>query len=201
MDSFKKTERLKRSINQKDMKVIDINNSIEKTTLEYKVLGNSGSFYNIKIPLNGEINCQCIDQRKTKSFCKHIFLIYVKIFKIIPDIDNLSLFINKETYDNLLIKHNEFINKSLIKKEETSENINIRNEDDDCSICFCEIDKCDIYACHECKNGFHLSCINQMMKYNNKCPLCREVIILKDKNSIVVDDKDIINLIKQIERM
>jgi hypothetical protein len=51
MDSYKKTERLKRSINQKDMKVIDINYCNEINTLEYKVLGNSGSFYNIKIPL------------------------------------------------------------------------------------------------------------------------------------------------------
>ena len=198
MDKWKITQRLKRSINEKDMKVIEMNyhdNDNEKM-LKYVVLGNSGKFYNVKIPLNDNIHCECIDHRNTRSFCKHIYLIYVKILKIIPDLDNISLFVNDEIFNNLIIKHNEFINKKNNDNKDIK--IDIRNKQDDCSICFISLDECkEIYACYECKNGFHMLCIDQMIKFHNKCPLCRSII----KKDLENENKDIINLIKKIENI
>ena len=102
MQDYKKIQRLKRAIDEKSMKVIDYN-YMNDNLLIYKVLGNRGVFYDVKISKNDEISCACIDQKKTKSYCKHIYLIYVKVFNILPTVD-LSTFITDEYFNNLVTR-------------------------------------------------------------------------------------------------
>ncbi len=201
MQDNKKIERLKRAIDEKNMKVIEINNSTNNL-LSYKVLGNRGVSYNVKLELNKNISCACIDQKKTKSFCKHIYLIYVKILNILPTTD-LSTFIDENTFNDLLTKHNAFINKrnNIVRPE-----VVLRNSDEDeCSICFDVYsnnpNNPDTYCCKTCRNGFHMLCIHEMIKYSaSKCPLCRTDINFNN-NDDYEDDETVKQLAEQIKNL
>ena len=203
MQDSKKIERLKRAIDEKNMKVIDL--SSDNNLLSYKVLGNRGVHYKVKLELNKNISCACIDQKKNKSFCKHIYLIYVKILNILPTPD-LSTHIDQDIFNDIVNRHNNFINKrnNLINQP----NIILRNsEDEECSICF-EIysnkpDNPDTYCCKTCRNGFHMICINEMIKYSSsKCPMCRTNIKFNNINDIDIEnDETVKQLSEQIKRL
>jgi len=193
MQDYKKIQRLKRAIDEKSMKVINYN-YIDDNVLIYKVLGNRGVYYEVEIPKNDDISCECIDQKKTKSFCKHIYLIYVKVFNILPSTD-LSTFITEDYFDNLVISHNNFLNKKNTNKKE----IKLRNEDDDeCSICFDNYSKQETYGCKKCRNGFHMKCIKEMMTFSKLCPMCRCDI---DFSNEEYEDEEVIKLEKKIKKM
>ena len=186
MDS-KKIDRLKRAVNEKSMKVIDT--SVTDTKLTYKVLGNRGVCYDVTFECDKYTKCKCIDQCKSKSYCKHIYLIYVKIFNIIPSGD--SLLVTQEIFNDLTECHSAFTNRAPVDVE-------LRNEDDDCSICFEPIQQTGAYCCRLCKNGFHTECIHQMLKFSNRCPLCRSDI---NFNHDPEETDAIINLTRQIKNM
>jgi hypothetical protein len=188
MDSIKKIDRLKRAVNEKSMKVIDT--SVTESKLTYIVLGNRGVCYDVVFECGKDTKCKCIDQCKTKSFCKHIYLIYVKIFNNIPSGDSLS--VTPEIFETLTGYHSAFINRVPL-------DIKVRNESDDCSICFDPVDtQLGIYCCRVCKNGFHSECIHQMLKFSNRCPLCRTDI---NFNPDPEETDAIINLTRQIKNM
>ena len=57
---------------------------------------------------------------------------------------------------------------------------------DECSYCLNEIDPEINYSITECGHKFHSSCIFNILKNYNNCPICRETLI--DKNSIKIND-------------
>jgi hypothetical protein len=52
--------------------------------------------------------------------------------------------------------------------------INQKNIEDDCPICYAEIDDPENVACHQCNKAFHLSCLESWFKFSiSICPHCR----------------------------
>ena len=160
-----KVARLKRS---KFIRLISINDE------SYTVYGSTGTIYTIKI--EPSMNCTCIDFKKNKNYCKHIYFIFLNIYKIIPQLDK------DYSIEELKEFHNKFLESKSIKLE-------VRNEDDPCSICFEIIE--DPFVCKICRNGFHQCCINDVIKFSKKsnCPLCRGNL----------NEENIDDLIKRVE--
>jgi DNA-binding Xre family transcriptional regulator len=147
----KKVERLKRSTT---IKLVNIDG------YTYTVYGSTGKVYTIKIG-NLAFLCNCIDCQRNNNYCKHIYFIFLNVFGFIPDIERVY------TMDELRSFHNAFLNKR------TERDPKARNEQEDCPICFeCNITS-DCFVCKTCENGFHSSCIKTMLKFSDKCPLCR----------------------------
>ena len=136
-------QRLKRT-NQ--IKLISIEND------SYKVYGSTGKIYTIGI--NPVVNCNCIDFKKNKRFCKHIYFIFLKLYKFIPDREYTSEEC-KEFHETIFAKECD------------------QPRNDECCICFEELTASIV--CQTCKHGFHNACIHEMMKISKKnfCPMCR----------------------------
>ena len=144
----KKVERLERSIKQTNIKLISKGNYI------YTVCGNTGSLYTITIDEN--IVCTCIDCKRNKNYCKHIYFIFLNIYGFTPDINRVYTVEELKTFHDIRVQ--------------------ARNETDDCPICFEIMSPEDCLACLTCKNGCHTDCIKTLLKFNNKCPLCQSII-------------------------
>jgi len=162
--------RLKRSA-KSNIKLISMDEGPEGPL--YKVFGTTGTIYTINP--SPVMNCTCIDFKKNKRYCKHIYFIFLNVYKTIPSLDKCY------HIDELKKLHTNFFNKS----------VDVRDPLEPCSICFESNDSPTV--CKVCRNGFHQSCINEMTKFTRKtnCPLCRS-----DLNETILDD-----LIKQVERL
>jgi len=164
--------RLKRSVNAKqNIKLMSIDEG--RSGPLYKVLGSTGTIYTISF--SPSMNCTCIDFKKNKRYCKHIYFIFLNVYKMIPSLD--------KSYSIDDLKENIFL--------ETGKAI-VRDPLEPCSICF-ECNDINCIVCKTCKNGFHQSCINEMAKFTRKtnCPLCRSNL-----NENILEE-----LVKQIESL
>jgi hypothetical protein len=141
----------------------------------YTVYGSTGSKYTIKT--HPSMNCTCIDFKKNNRYCKHIYFIFLNVYKTIPNLNKLY------TLDELKELHTNFYN--LTKPTAT-----VRDDSEPCSICFECISS--PLVCKVCKHGFHEKCIHEMIKFSGKsnCPLCRSLFVSE------IDD-----LIKQVEML
>ena len=163
--------RLKRSA-KNNIKLISMDEGPEGPL--YKVFGTTGTIYTINCSPN--MNCTCIDYKKNKRYCKHIYFIFLNVYKTIPSLDKCY------HVDELKELHTNFFNQT---------SVDVRDPLEPCSICFECIDTPTV--CKVCKNGFHQSCINEMTKFTGKtnCPLCRSNL----SESILED------LIKKVEML
>ena len=50
--------------------------------------------------------------------------------------------------------------------------INIENSEDECVICYTDMDTNIGMLC--CGHKYHITCINEWLNYNDICPLCRK---------------------------
>ena len=160
----KKVERLKRSTT---IKLVSIDG------YTYTVYGSTGKVYTIKIG-NLAFLCNCIDCQRNNNYCKHIYFIFLNVFGFIPDIERVY------TMDELRSFHNNFLNKRIEGDPKA------RNEQEDCIICFECNNTSDCFVCKICENGFHSSCIKTMLKFSDKCPLCRSSV-QSNLNKVVLD--------------
>lgn len=166
MDTTKKLQRFCKSIKEKEMKLISCNLEESNDIFNFSVLGSHGKSYDIKFDSCYE--CTCPDFMINKLICKHIYLIFVKYFRLIPDIDKKDNKLSKKQFELFIKIHNS--NK-------------LRN--DECIICY---DKLGVnnYVCHVCKNGFHRECISLIIEHNGSnsvCPMCRTMIDKENKES------------------
>ena len=163
--SNNKMDRLKRSATQ-NIRLLSIHDD------SYKIYGTTGREYNIKIE-EPSMTCTCVDFKMKQKYCKHIYFIFLNIYKIIPQLGTCY------SIEELKAFHRTFFEKSKV-----------RDDDEPCSICFEEIQT--PLVCEKCKNGFHQQCINEMIKFsgNSKCPLCRSHLLCKP-NSLI---QQVINL-------
>ncbi len=185
-----KIKRLKKAVDDKSMKVINFiqNNEDE---LVYNILGSTGSFYDVKFtkPINnnkGYMTCTCPDHARHHSFCKHIYLVCIKVFKIIPDFEITSNELTEMQFILLKNNHAKFMeSQSKIKKEEDTLNGYRFNREDECSICFDIFGENSIYGCKTCKNCFHQSCIDALVRFSarSRCPMCRGSIQQNNSNN------------------
>jgi hypothetical protein len=151
----KSIDRIKRSVRQ-NIKII------ENDKNKYTICGNTGSLYTVNV-CDPKITCTCMDYKLRKNYCKHIYFIFVNVFKIVPDISK------EYTIDELVKLHESFIDHVIDSP---------RN--DECCICFEPLTK--PVVCGTCSNGFHQTCINSMVQVSKKhnCPLCRSSMISSD---------------------
>lgn len=100
--------------------------------------------------------------------------------------------INTEKLSSVLKTFVNDVNKMINNKE--------NNENNQCSICFCDIEKNNFVKLN-CGHLLDLDCYNELIfssnvngECNNKCPLCRDEIKLPDKvNNKMYDILKIIN--------
>jgi hypothetical protein len=175
-----------RSMKVLEYKKIDNNdnagNNSDDPVLEYTVLGSKGITYSVKI--DNKFSCTCPDFERHNRICKHIYLIFFKVFKIIPDFDT-----------NII---NSFQKKLIIKAHDkwvSNNNTDITDKTDvrsrDCTICLeCVSESEKIFACTVCKNGFHYECIKICLMHKKTCPLCRSNITL-DPKEVPKDSKEL----------
>jgi hypothetical protein len=169
--SFYNVSRLKRSAKQ-NIKLASMNEGTHGPF--YTVYGSTGTMY--KIECHPKMNCTCIDFKKNNRYCKHIYFIFLNVYKTIPKLDkNYNLGELKELHTNFF----------------SHPSVEIREPNEPCSICFDEI--VSPFVCKVCKHGFHKQCINEMSRFSGKsnCPLCRSNL-----NENILDD-----LIKQVEML
>jgi hypothetical protein len=172
-----------------------------------KITGSTLNIYTIKL-IDLNIYCDCPDSFRN-IFCKHIcFVIY-----IIGKINNEELFTTKfltPKERNTILSRLEnncsldpdivseyFINKYKNRieksKEETLIELNIRNLNDDCPICYIILDNKDnIYSCQTCNNGVHKECMNMWLKHKKTCIFCRSIVL----EDIKKEDSKYINISK-----
>ena len=89
--------------------------------------------------------------------------------------DDIPVVLNDNDYENLEIKK-------------------YTDGDDECSICFCEMEKDDEYYKIKCDHIFHKDCIDIWLTgYNYKCPICREELgasqpMLEEDYETIIDN-------------
>ena len=152
----KKYERMQRAA---IIKLIDING------YNYTVLGSTGKVYTISIN-DTKLNCNCIDCKRTGQYCKHIYFIFNHVYEI-REINQLA---KDYTIDEIKSLHDTFLTHKTQPKKKA------RNEQEDCPICF-ECNSGTSFVCGTCENGFHSLCIQTMLQFSNKCPMCRSLIM------------------------
>jgi hypothetical protein len=174
--------RLSKAINDKNIKVLS--HSIENNSLHFEILGSNKNAYNVTI--GDEYKCTCKDFEIRNAMCKHIMHIYIKIFRIIPDIP-----VQKNTKITRIQKEMIINANNLFWKGHKSR-VSRSTEEDDCIICIEKLKNlADMYVCINCLNGFHKNCIKALCEYNSnaKCPLCRFIIDINiDVNASIKED-------------
>jgi hypothetical protein len=196
-----KMKRLKKAIDEKSMKVLNYE-QVNENELSYHILGNSGSFYDVKFT-NTQMSCSCPDHARHHSYCKHIYLVYIKIFHLIPDLDAVGNGITEMQFVMMRNAHDRFMEAQTKKKEimesRTSKWNGYRfNKDDECPICFDVYGEMSIFGCKTCKNCFHMGCMESIFRYNSKCPMCRSVVRKTDVEA-EEEDKEVDEIANRIK--
>lgn len=155
-------QRLRRAVEETQMKVLSYTDD-----LSFVVCGNSDDY---TIQFRGDkFSCTCMDHRRRRTFCKHVYLVYMKVLHIVPDVnqtDNCVLTeIIREAY--LSFKTRQLSSSSSPDMRESAE----------CPICFDALAESTNYVCRTCRNGFHQSCIDKVLdRGHHNCPMCRAEI-------------------------
>ncbi len=190
-----KMKRLKKAIDEKSMKVLNFQQT-EENELKYQILGSTGSFYDVIFNENN-FSCSCPDHARSQSYCKHIYLVYIKIFHLIPDVEAVGNNLNTMQFRMMKGAHERFMELRK-KKEEEQANTSSRdvlegyrfNKEDECSICFDIFGEQKIFGCKHCKNCFHDVCMQAVFRVNSKCPLCRGNIHKDDMENKDDEEED-----------
>jgi hypothetical protein len=92
--------------------------------------------------------------------------------KLDLSINNLSPIYQK--YSKITSKITSLKNNSIeMNISKSPEKI---NKNDECIICLQEYEKLQIIKTLDCFHKYHQSCINEWLKNNDNCPICRKVI-------------------------
>ncbi len=198
-----KMKRLKKAISEKSMKVLNFLQS-EEDELKYQILGSTGTIYDV-IFNNQKMSCTCPDHERHKSYCKHIYLVYIKVFHLVPDLEATSNTVNDMQFLMMKNAHEKFMEqrkssaKALEEDKQKSKYAGYRYcEEDECSICFDIFGQQKIFGCKTCKNVFHDHCMTAIFKYNSKCPMCRSSIS-KEEEKEEEEDEEVKNITNRIK--
>jgi hypothetical protein len=180
-------ERLDRALSQR-LYLLDAK-KIAHNDWNFTVEGSTGTSYNLKFNETG-MTCACIDFKKRKQCCKHIYFMFVRVLKCsdpivicgdpkrnpfelkegLSDEFELKLFkrLEKTPPGSLEKAPSEVLEKAL---EKTLEKI---IPEDPCSRCFEDYSDGSAHIkCLTCKQYFHDACMKVWLKNKNSCPLCR----------------------------
>lgn len=190
----------------------------------FMIKGSSNSVH--KVILNSTITCSCIDYKKRKQPCKHVYFVLFRILQAnMEDVNRFILSSNEfnieyldKLYKDFLVK-NQRNNPSILKpnlrkkykqliqdRKEQKQDINAlvrkyrRPLGEDCSICYETIVKeNNIMTCQFCWNNFHTVCINHWKRTGyDTCPLCRQKFIDPLSSDIQSYEKKIMKIFDDI---
>jgi len=171
-----------------------------KDNIILKLTGSTLNIYTITI-YDSIVTCNCPDSniKHEKLFCKHIcfvicvigkiYLIDTFISKKLTEEQRMDIIFNITT--DTTIACNYLTEKYLTVKfkainDSKNKDLEIRNNKDDCAICFniMENEK-DIYTCENCLNAIHKECLKIWIREKNTCIFCRSYIniCLSENNS------------------
>jgi len=175
--------RLKRAVNEKSMKVLSC--TCTDDHLDFLVCGSTENEYTISFKEN-HFTCSCPDFVKRRTFCKHVYLVYLIVIQIVPDIDEASG--GGNTVDTSVIL-------SAYATNYASRSVEMR-ESNECPICFDEFAEGQTpFVCSLCRNGFHDSCVTEMRnRGHTNCPFCRSEL----RTDIGVESSAVNSAVKDI---
>lgn len=188
--------RLKKAIDEKSMKVLNFQQDNVEEGLKYQILGSTGSIYDVVFDKE-HFSCTCPDHARSHSYCKHIYLVYIKIFHLIPDVEAFGNKIHAMQYQMMKLGHERFMemNKEKIEEMQKKQSENPMegyrfNKEDECSICFDVFGEARIFGCKTCKNCFHNACMTAIFRINSRCPMCRSSISKDDMKKPEEEEED-----------
>jgi hypothetical protein len=73
--------------------------------------------------------------------------------------------------------------EGLAKKIWTKADGSEKSDDNMCSICYCDYEEGNELRVLPCDHHFHKDCVDQWLKVNKTCPLCRQDIVPKSSPS------------------
>ncbi len=157
---------------------------------------------------NCNMSCNCPFYTEKNQVCKHISLVFLKIFRLIPDMMMTSLKLSgfqQQMLWNLYKKYRKEHNLPFTPKKslyETANNSNSNTNDlmldgsnytrlkcgDNCPVCFETMQTSErLFQCQQCQNHIHMSCMEEVVKYNTSCPLCRYHVEIRKTEEKITD--------------
>ncbi len=164
-------KRLANALQDDYMRVLEYN--INDEQMNFVVLGSSVRSNNYNITIGKKQSCDCFDFKRNKGecFCKHMYLVYMKIFSYECD-EFMNIKIDSEKLSELLGIFNKNIGIDRFSMKTDLEGMR-SSPDDMCVICLDLLGSNKLHMCKNCLNGFHRDCISLVIKSTKKCPLCR----------------------------
>jgi hypothetical protein len=153
-------QRLRRAVQETHMKVLS-----HTDDLTFVVCGSTLNDYTIKFK-DDKFSCDCMDHRRRRTFCKHVYLVYMKVLHIVPDVNQTD---NRVPTELIREAYASFKTRQTSSPE--------MREAVECPICFDALAESVNYVCRVCQNGFHQSCIDEVVtRGRHDCPMCRAEI-------------------------
>ena len=198
--SAKQTKILERAFTQANMKVISQiaipiggDNAQNGYNINFSILGNTGNIYKVGFTLNTtdnsdkdgdgdfidsdddechkpSVSCTCPYYLTRDEVCKHIYVVYIKVFRVLPEVITSSPTLSLGQRQLLVSLYKNYVAENIAPP--TGETSSRNCPDDDCPVCFEKLST-STYTCHQCRNSIHKECMREVVKYNNHCPLCR----------------------------
>ncbi len=154
-------QRLRRAVHETQMKVLS-----HTDDLSFVVCGTSDD-YTIQFK-NDKFSCSCMDHRRRRTFCKHVYLVYIKVLQLVPDVNQTDNRVPTE-----LIREAY----AAFRTRQTTQQQPEMRESAECPICFDPLAASVNYVCRTCRNGFHQECIDHVAnRGHSNCPMCRAAI-------------------------
>lgn len=155
-------QRLRRAVHETHMKVLS-----HTDDLTFIVCGTTDD-YTIKFK-DDKFSCTCMDHRRRRTFCKHVYLVYMKVLHMVPDVNQTD---NRVPTERIREAYASFRTRQSSKSSSPE-----MREAAECPICFDGLAGCTNYVCSACRNGFHQYCIDHLTsRGHSNCPMCRAAI-------------------------
>lgn len=156
--------------------------NLSDNNIEFNVMGSTGNIYNINIITNKE-TCTCPDYVGRQTYCKHIFFILGRVLNISKS-DICNRMYDIRSINNYINDHNilqQFIQDDLACKLnrlqlEPKKEVEQKTIEDNCPICFEEMNKSDniVYCKYVCGKSLHKECFEKWNTVkSNQCVYCR----------------------------
>jgi len=142
----------------------------------FHVRGQKKNVYEQKIT-PGTFSCTCPDHEKKQTFCKHLLFLVARVglqMEMAASIHSKKKEWNEMLFEACSLSWTTRLSHLVGVTSASAVKI-VRNDGDDCSICFELMESKETVQCETtCKNQFHKECIEHWLEYGNKtCPLCR----------------------------
>jgi len=195
-EATKRKERTQRALNQR---LYLISRRVDGEKYTFVVLGSTGNVYYLTFQGGERLKCSCFDARARKRNCKHILFILLRVLSVEPESPVLKRApgrntITKEELEEFLenapapvgtVEASDLVKqmyeattgntagtKTTVKQREIG-------EDENCPICFEELDEDLVFCRYSCGKSVHKDCFERWTAIRTKkggqanCVYCR----------------------------